>query len=338
MPRSTTIYSGWGWDEVTASAILATALLRKGYRIYVEFPSPSERKGLAITKSYAVGISQKDGVILRDSISIQYIPEKRLGVVLKYDSTGKSDLIMRFSNVGSLSATMLEYVETLNERVNIPEQVLCDIEAINTGEYDKVSKLGRVMLRALKVNYNSKEFRQLMYTFMMEVLRTKTLRPSEELLKENEKYDKAMELAEKILENREYIQYDKLKVIVISSKFNRELIKVNYPLLKPVTYDILMKVCKKDGVAILVQETELGHTIRVCLYRRDVSFVKVISAIPKEMSEKLNIILRGNHIIIKFRNPQESTLNNVLDVVDIIANAIVTQLRTTEQQRKPRKR
>jgi len=338
MPRSTTIYSGWGWDEVTASAILATALLRKGYRIYVEFPSPNERKGLAITKSYAVGISHKDGAILQDSISIQYIPERRLGMVLKYDSTGKSDLIMRFSNVGSLSATMLEYVETLNERVDVPEQVLHDIEAINSGEYDKVSKLGRVVLRALKVNYNSKEFRQLMYTFMMEVLRTKTLKPSEELLKENEKYDKAMELAEKIIENKEYIQYDKLKVIVISSKFNRELIKKNYSLLKPVTYDILMKVCRRDGVAVLVQETELGHTIRVCLYRRDVSFVKVISAIPKEMSEKLNIILRGNHIIIKFRNPQESTLDNVLDVVDVIANAIVPQLKAAEQQRRPRKR
>ncbi len=333
MPKSTTIYSGWGWDEVTASAVLATALLRKGYRIYVEFPSPSERRGLLIAKSYAVGISHKDGAVLQDSVSIQYIPEKKVGVVLRYDSGGKSDLIMRFSSVGSLTETMMEYVETLNERVDLPEQVLRDIRAINAGEYDRVSRVGRLMLRALKVNYNSRKFRQFMYSFMMEIIRSKTLKPSEELLKENEKFEKAIKLADEIIKRKEYIQYDKLKVIVISSKFNRDIIKNNYPLLKPVTYDILMKVCKKDGVAILVQETELGHTIRVCLYRRDVSFVKVISAIPKEMSDKLHIVLRGNHIIVKFRDPKGSTLDNVLDVVDVIANAIVTQLRATTQQR-----
>ncbi len=324
---STTIYSGWGWDETVATAVLATALLRKGYKVYIEFPAPTERRGLLITKSYAVGISHKDGAVLNNSIALQYVPDRKLGIVLRYDPAGKGEVMMRFSNMKSLTATTMEYVQTLNETVAVPEQLLRDIEYINSGEFDKLSKVGKVMFKALKVNYSSKDFRQVMYTFAMEVIRSKTIKPTPDLLAEAEKYEQAMKLGEEVLKNKEYIQYDKLKVLVISTKFSRKLIKENFNLLKPIAYDLLLKVCREDGVAILVQETELGHTIRVCLRRKDISFVNVISAIPKELSEKLNISLRGNHIIIKYRDPSESILDNVLDLTDKIALAIVTSLK-----------
>ena len=332
MPVNTTIYSGWGWDETFATAVLATALIRKGYRVYVEFPSPSERKGLVITKAYSIGLTQKDGVILNNSTAIQYVPEKKLGVVLRYDASGNSDVVMSFSNVNSITESTIEYVQTLNEDVKVPNQLIKDIERMSNGNMDKLTKIGKVMLKSLKMNYTSKEFRQIMYSFALKVITTNNLKLTDELLKEAEKYDKAVELSEEVINRREYIPYGKLKVLVISSKFSREFIRQNYQLLKPVAYDLLAKVCKNEGVAILVQETDLGHLIRVCLKDTNVSFVKVISSIPRELSDKLLITLRGSHIIIKFRNPEESTIDNALQLTDLLGTAISSALEKGSKQ------
>ena len=319
---STTIYSGWEWDDAFATAVLAKALLRKGYRVYIEFPSPPERKGLFITKAYSVGITHREGALLSNSIALQHIPEKRLGLVLKYDAGGNSDILMRFSNINSLTQGALEYIQTLNENIKIQDYLLKDIENMKNGNTDKLSKIGKIMLKSIKMNYTSKDFRKTMYAFAMEVLSSKNVKVSEDLLKEAEKYDKAMEIAQKIVDDGEYIPYGKLKVLVISSKFSRNLIKENYSLLRPVAYDLLTKVCRNDGVAVLVQETDLGHLIRICLRDVNVSFVKVISAIPKELSDRLSIQLRGNHLIIKYKDPKESTLNEILELTDKLATTI----------------
>jgi len=332
MPVNTTIYSGWGWDEAFATAVLATALIRKGYRVYVEFPSPFERKGLVITKAYSIGLTQKDGVILNNSTAIQYVPEKKLGVVLRYDALGNSDVVMSFSNVNSITESTIEYVQTLNEDVKVPEQLIKDIERMGNGNIEKLTKIGKVMLKSLKMNYTSKEFRQIMYSFALKVVTTNNLKLTDELLKEAEKYDRAVELAEEIINRREYIPYGKLKVLVISSKFSRDFIRENYQLLKPVAYDLLSKICKNEGVAVLVQETDLGHLIRVCLRDTNVSFVKVISSIPRELSDKLLITLRGNHVIIKFRNLEESTIDNALQLTDLISTAISSALEKGSKQ------
>ena len=329
---NTTIYSGWGWDETFATAVLATALIRKGFRVYVEFPSPSEKKGLLIAKAYSIGLTQKDGVVLNDSTAIQYIPEKRLGIVLKYDLQGKSDVVMSFSNINSITESTLEYVQTLNEEVRLPEQLIKDIERMSNGNIDKLTKVGKAMLKSLKMNYTSKEFRQVMYSFALKVVTTNNLKISNDLLKEAERYDKAVELAEEVVNRKEYIPYGKLKVLVISSKFSREFVRGNYQLLKPVAYDLLSKICKNEGVAVLVQETDLGHLIRVCLRDTNISFVKVISSIPRELSDKLLITLRGSHIIIKFRNLEESTLDNALQLTDVIGIAISSALENEGKQ------
>ncbi len=332
--NNTTIYSGWGWDEAVATAALAIALLRKGFKVYIEFPSPSERKKLLISRSYAVGISHKDGAIITDSIALTYVPERRLGVVMKYDGNGNGDVMMRFSNVNSLTESVLEYIQTLNEDVEIPEQLLKDITLINSGNFEKLSKTGKAMMKALKMNYMSKDFRKVMYLFALDSIKSKSVKLTEDLVREAEKYDKAMELAQQVIERREYIPYGKLKVLVISSKISRDFIKQNYALLRPIAYDLLVKVCRNDGVAILVQETDLGHVIRVCLRSVDVSFVKVIAAIPKDLSEKLIIDLRGNHLVIKFKKPEESTLDKALELTDIIATAITSSLEGKKSERR----
>ncbi len=330
---STTIYSGWGWDEVVSTAVLATALLRKGYRVYIEFPQPSERKSLLITRSYAVGITHKDGAVLNNSTAIDYLPDRKLGIVIRYDGEGKGDVLMRFSNVASLTESTIEYVQTLNEDIKIPEQLLRDLELMNKGNGEKLSKIGKTLLKALKMNYSSKDFRKVMYSFALEVINSKSLKLPEELMKEAEKYDEAIKLAERIIEEKEFIPYGKLKVLVISSKFTREFIQRNYPLLKPIAYDLLTKVCKSDGVAVLVQETELGHIIRVCLRTTEISFVNVISSIPKELSDELLITLRGNHIIIKFKEPAKSSLDSALGIVDRIATSVSTALERKRLQK-----
>jgi len=331
MPVNTTIYSGWGWDETFATAVLSTALIRKGYRVYVEFPSPQERKGLIITNAYSVGLTQRDGVLLNNSVAIHFIPERKLGIVVRYDSSGRSDIVMSFSNVNSITESTVEYVQTLNEDVKIPEQLIKDIERISNGNIDKLTKIGKAMLKSLKMNYSSKEFRQVMYSFALKVLATNDLKLTNDIIKESEKYDMAVKLAEEVINRKEFIPYGRLKVLVISSKFARKFINENYQLLKPVAYDLLAKVCKNEGVAVLVQETDLGHIIRVCLRDTKVSFVKVISSIPRKMSDKLLITLRGSHIIIKFRNPKESSLDSALQLTDIIGTAISSALEKSTQ-------
>ncbi len=325
MPSSTTIYSDWGWDEVFSSAVLAIALSRKGYKVFIEFPTPLERRGLVISRSYSVGITHRDGATLINSLALEYINDRKLGLVIKYNGEGKSEILMRFANASSLTEVTMEYVSTMNERVDVPQQILNDIVAMNNMRLDKLSRVGRIMYRALKMNYSNKEFRNLMYSFAISVITTKSLKIPDSLAREASKYDIAMDLGNKLIKNRHYIDLNGVKVITVSSKFNDDFIKKNITLLKSVAYDILVKTCRSDGFAILIQETELGHTMRVCLLRRDVSFINVIKSIPPELSQRLLITLRGNHIIIKFKNPSESSLDAMLDIATKIVSAVATR-------------
>jgi len=317
-----TIYSGWDWDDILSSAVLAQALLRKGFKIFLEFPSPQELRNLIINKAYSVGISHKDGVRLINSTSLQYITEKRLGLVLRYDDGGRPSTIMRFANVNTLTEVALEYVQTLNEYVDVPKQLLEDVAFMSSGRLDKLSRIGRIMHRALKMNYGNKEFRSIMYNFVFNAIATKSLKIPEALIREAGKYDEAIKIARKLLKEERYVTTDNIKVLVISSKYDDELVRENISLLKPVAYDTLLKVCRTDGVAMLILETGLGHTLRVCLNRRDISFVNIVKSIPREASSKLIITMRGNHIIVKFRKPSESTLNAVLDIALSMARGV----------------
>ena len=325
MSSSTTIYSGWTWDEVVGSAALATALIKKGKRVFIEFPSPQEVKSLVINGAYAVGISHREGAILRNTIAIKFFSDKKLGVIFRYDGAGKPEAIMKFANVKSVTETILEYVLTLNEKIEIPEQLLNDIMSMNELRLDKLSRVGKIMYKALKMNYNNKEFRKAMYNFALNAIKTKSLKLPESVIREATKFDEALKIASKLVKEEHYIKYDSIPLLVVSTKFDDEFIKENFSLLKPIAYDLLLKLCRSNGLGMLILETDLGHTLRICLHKKDLSFVKIISSIPRELSERLLISLRGNHIIIKYKNPSESSLDNVLDLVNKITASILEE-------------
>ncbi len=321
VPMATTIYSGWNWDEVLGSAVLATALIKKGYRVYLEFPAPNELRELVISKAYAVGIGNRSGAVFRDVTAIEYRNERKLGLVLKYDELGNSSVVMRFANMSSLTETVLEYVTTLNVTIKVPQELLNDVRLLNEAKYDKLSKIGKTLFRAFKMNYNNKEFRNLMYSFAFNAVNYGSLKLPEELIKEANKYFEALKIANRIVKEKRYETINGVKVLVISDKYGDEVVREYFDTIKPVAYDLLLRVCKSDKFALLVLRTEYGHTLRVCLQRTDISFVKLISAIPEDLSDKLLISLRGNHMIIKFKDASESSLDNMLKLCEIIVNA-----------------
>ncbi|MCD6278795.1 MAG: hypothetical protein J7J11_03840 [Desulfurococcales archaeon] len=323
MSTSTTIYSGWTWDEVVGSAALATALIKKGKRVFIEFPSPQEVKSLIISGAYSIGISHREGAILRNTTAVKFFGDKKLGVIFKYDGSGRSEIIMKFANVRSVTETVLEYVLTLNEKIDVPDQLLNDIVNMNEVRFDKLSRVGKIMYKALKMNYNNKEFRREMYNFALNAIKTRSLKLPETVVREAAKFDEALRIAGRLIKEEHYVKYDTIPLLVVSTKFNDNFIRQNFSLLKPIAYDLLLKLCRSNGLGMLVLETDLGHTLRVCLHKKDLSFVKIISSIPREVSEKLLISLRGNHIIIKYKNPSESSLDNVLGLVDKITSSIL---------------
>ena len=323
MSTSTTIYSGWTWDEVVGSAALATALIKKGKRVFIEFPSPQEVKSLIISGAYSIGISHREGAILRNTTAVKFFGDKKLGVIFKYDGSGRSEIIMKFANVRSVTETVLEYVLTLNEKIDVPDQLLNDIVNMNEVRFDKLSRVGKIMYKALKMNYNNKEFRREMYNFALNAIKTRSLKLPETVVREAAKFDEALRIAGRLIKEEHYVKYDTIPLLVVSTKFNDNFIRQNFSLLKPIAYDLLLKLCRSNGLGMLVLETDLGHTLRVCLHKKDLSFVKIISSIPREISEKLLISLRGNHIIIKYKNPSESSLDNVLGLVDKITSSIL---------------
>jgi len=320
---STTIYSGWTWDEVVGSAALAAALIKKGKRVFIEFPSPQEVKSLIISGAYTIGISHREGAILRNTTAIKFFNDKKLGIIFRYDGSGRSEIIMKFANVRSITETVLEYILTLNEKINVPEQLLNDIVSMNELRLDRLSRVGKIMYKALKMNYNNKEFRREMYNFALNAIKTKSLKLPEPVIREATKFDEALKIAGKLVREEHYIKYNTIPLLVVSTKFDDEFIKENFSLLKPIAYDLLLKLCRSNGLGMLVLETDLGHTLRICLHKKDLSFVKIISSIPRELSEKLLISLRGNHIIIKYKNPSESNLDNVLSLVNKITASIL---------------
>jgi len=320
---STTIYSGWTWDEVVGSAVLATALIKKGKRAFIEFPSPQEVKSLIISGAYSIGISHREGAILRNTTAVKFFGDKKLGIIFRYDGSGRSEIIMKFANVRSVTETVLEYALTLNEKIDVPDQLLNDIVNMNEVRLDKLSRVGKIMYKALKMNYNNKEFRREMYNFALNAIKTRSLKLPETVVREAAKFDEALRIAGRLIKEEHYVKYDTIPLLVVSTKFNDDFVRQNFSMLKPIAYDLLLKLCRSNGLGMLVLETDLGHTLRVCLHKKDLSFVKIISSIPREISEKLLISLRGNHIIIKYKNPSESSLDNVLGLVDKITSSIL---------------
>ncbi len=324
--QSTSIYTRAGLDEVLATAILSNVLTTKGARVFIEFVPQPLRNPIKIIKSYAVGLTPSQVVSLTNTIGFHVVPEKKLSVVTKYDESGRGEVLMSLSETSTLTQTVLEYVETLNTVVEIPDQLLKDVVFYVTGRVSEMSKVGKALTKAVKMNYNSTDFSNTLYIYFTNVIRTKLYKLSAEIEREAAKHDEALKLIDELLRSENLIPYGPLRVAVISRSFDKQLIKNNYWLLKPLTYDLLTRLCREDGVGMVVLETELGHTLRICLGIKDISFVNVISSLPRELSSELNVMLKGNHVMIKFKDPSRSSLDAVLNVVDVIASNIAPLL------------
>ncbi|MEM2021743.1 MAG: hypothetical protein QXP80_05920 [Zestosphaera sp.] len=324
--QSTSIYTRVGLDEVLATAILSNVLTSKGVRVFIEFVPQTVRNPVKIIKSYAVGLTPSQTVSLTNTIGFQVVPEKRLGIVTKYDESGKGEVLMSLSETSTLTQTVLEYVETLNTVAEIPDQLLKDVISYATGRVSEMSKVGKALVKAVKMNYNSTDFSNTLYIYFTNVIRTKLYKLNAEIEREAAKHDEALKLIDELLKSDNLIPYGPLRVAVISRSFDKQVIKDNYWLLKPLTYDLLTRLCREDGVGMVVLETELGHTLRICLGVKNVSFVNIISSLPKELSSELNVMLKGNHVMIKFKDPSRSSLDTILNVVDVIASNIAPLL------------
>lgn len=331
----TTIYTGWGWDEVFATAVLSKALTNRGYSIFLEFPTPSEIRKLVITGGYAVGFSHRDGAKFLDSYAAYTLPEKRLGFVTYYGRNSSMETVMKAEGVTTTTEVVLMYASTaLGTTVKVPEQVLSDIKALKEGRISDLSKSGKVLYRAYKMNYVNRAFRELMYRYAINIINTGSVKPTPEIAAEAKKYDEALELAKKLLAEKRYVSFGNAKVIVISREFD-EFIAQNFDLLRPISYDILMKVCNHDGFAMLIQETELGHTLRVCLKTTKVSFVDLIDQLTEDLSERLDITLKRHQLLVKFKDSKEATLDNMLHVASVMATPLVN-LRVRREKREKR--
>ncbi|MEM0014054.1 MAG: hypothetical protein QXS42_06470 [Zestosphaera sp.] len=324
--QNTSIYSKVGLDEVLATAILSNTLTSKGVRVYVEFVPQTIKTPLKIVRSYAVGLTPSQFISIYSSTGFHILSEKKLGIVTKYDDSGKGEILMSLSETTTLTQTILEYIQTLNAAVELPEQLLKDVTSYTSGRVNDMSKIGKALAKAVKVNYNSTDFPNVLYTYFLNVIRSRSYKLNPEVEKEATKYDEALKLIDEILNSENVIRYGPLRVAVVSRDFDKQIIKDNYWLLKPLTHDMLSKLCREDGVGMVVLETELGHTLKVCLGVRSVSFVNIISSLPKELSSELSVSLRGSHVMIKFKDPSKSSLDTMLNVVDIIASNIVSLL------------
>ena len=322
----TSIYAKTGLDEVLATAVLSSALNSRGVKTYIEFVPQVVKNPIKIIKSYVIGITPSPSISIYSSIGLLLIPEKRLGVVTKYDSTGKSEVLMSLSETHTLTQVALEYVQTLNISIDPPEQLIKDIMLLTIGKPAEASKVGKALAKAMRIYYNSPEFLNNLYTYFLQVLRTKSYKLSPEIEEKAMKYDEALKLVDELLKSDSLLNYGPLKVAVISRNFEKPLIKDNYRLLKPLVNEILVKLCKEYEIGMVVLETDLGHTLKICLGSRKISFVNIISSIPKELSSELNVTLKGNHVLIKFKDPSKSSLDTVLGIADSIATGLAPLL------------
>ncbi len=325
------IYTRVGLDEILATAVLSTALVNKGIKAYVEFVPQIVKNPLKITRSYVVGVTPSSNIGIYSSIGFHLIPEKRLGVVTKYDDAGKSEILMSLSETYTLTEVALEYVQTLNASIDPPEQLIKDIIHVTTGRPTEASKVGKALVKAIKIGCSSPDFLSNLYAYFLQVLRTKSYKLSPEIEERAARYDEALRLIDELLKTDNLLNYGPLRVAVISRSFEKPLIRDNYKLLKPLVNELLIKLCKEDGIGMVVLETDLGHTLKICLGSRRISFVNIISSLPKELSDELNVTLKGNHVLIKFKDPSKSSLDAVLSIADSIATGLTPLLSSTSK-------
>jgi len=314
-PRATTVYAGLTWDDVVGAAALAAALGRKGYRVYVDLPTRAELSSLRILKSYAVGIQPKGGVSIVSSIAMIYSRTKRMGYVFKYDDSGRGEILMKLSTVNSATEVVKEYLSTINADIEIPQQLIDDIIAMNNGGLSRLSKVGRVLYGVYKLKSNDKNVRLMLYNYAYSSILTKNLKLPQELLLLYGEYEKSLKLVDELIKGDRFVTIGPYKVALISSKHSDEFVAKNIEYLRPFAPDILAHLCRQSSPAFMIYEEYPNiHEVRACV-KYNVSIVKVVDSVPKELLDKVSISTTPTSVTIEFINPQDASLDRALEVV-----------------------
>lgn len=317
-PRAITVYAGLTWDDIVGAATLAVALGRKGYRVYVDLPTREDLSNLRIVRSYAVGIQPKGGVCLINSTAMVYSKSKRAGYVFRYNENGQGEMLMRLSTVNSVTEVVKEYLLTINSEVELPQQLLDDVVAMNNGGLNKLSKIGRMIYGVHKIKGGDRNTRLLLYNYAYNSILTKNLKPPQELASLYGEYEKALKLVEDLVKEERLVEIGQYKVAVVSSKHSDDFIINNFGYLKLFASDILSSICRQSSPAFLIYE-DLGgvHEIRVCV-RYNISIARVVDAIPRDAVDRVTVTTTPSSITIKFLDPGEATLDNSLHLVSQI--------------------
>ncbi|MCX8184941.1 MAG: hypothetical protein RMI56_02420 [Sulfolobales archaeon] len=319
---TTTVYAGLTWDDIVGAAALAVGLGRKGYRVYVDLPIREEFNNLKILKSYAVGIQPKSGVSIFNSVAMIYSRSRGVGYVFKYDDNGRSEILMKLSTVRSATEVVNEYLATISAAVEIPQQLVDDIVAMNNGGINKLSKIGRVIYGVHKLKVNDKNVRLTLYNYAYSSIATKNLKLPEELLALYGEYDRSVKLVSELIKEDRFITIGPYKVALITSKHSDEFVVNNLSYLKPFASEILSHICRQSSPAFLIYEGSPNvHEIRACV-RFNVSIVKVVDSIPKEVLDKVKISTTASSVTIEFNNPLDASFENALDLVTQIISGL----------------
>jgi len=317
--RSTTVYAGLTWDDILGTAVLAAALARRGFRVYVDLPTKEELRGLRIVRSYAVGIQPRNGVTFSNSTAMVYSRPKRMGYVFRYYEDGRGEVIMRLSSVSSVTEVVKEYLPTINADIEVPKQLLDDVIAMGNGGLERVNKIGRTIYGVCRLRCNDKSVRQMLYSYAYSAVTTGNLKLPQEILNLYAEYEKALKLAEAVVKEDRVVSVGPYRVVVVSSKYSDELVSSNIGYLRPLATDILNQVCRRSSPAFLIYEDESGvHSIRVCV-RFNVSIARVVDSIPRELLDKLSVSTSATSVSIEFLDPSAATLERALELVGQMA-------------------
>ncbi len=321
MPSST-IYASRNLDAVFAASALAATLCKKGYRIFVEFPRPSDMSKVSIVNSYSVDITHLNTVQIRNSVAITHIPMKRLGYVYKYDNDGRYNVMMKLSNVNSTLEVVLEYVKILNDSIHVNQELLKDIARIKLKEMQKLTRMGRTIYYAYMWGVGRDETLLSLYNYAYTIFTSKNMKLSPEIERDAKNYEYALSLINTVVKENRYDMVGDIATVILSSKYDgNELVRGNINYLKVVANELLSNLCREHRISAIVDEDVSGHSIRLCINRNlSVDASKIIERLPNEILGVIDYKATKNYAYIVFRNSELATLENMLKLLQKLSS------------------
>ncbi|MEM0361355.1 MAG: hypothetical protein QXY36_03575 [Sulfolobales archaeon] len=333
MPSSTTIYTSRSLDAIFGTAALAATLFKKGFKVFVEFPKPSEMSKISITNSYAVDITHLSNVQIRNSVAMTHVPMKRLGLVYRYDGNGRYSTTMKLSNINSTLEVVVEYVKTLNDNVFVPQELLKDLARIKAKDLSKLTRVGRSIYYAYKWGLDRDETLLSLYNYAYTLFTSKNMKITPEIERDAKNYEYALSLINTIIKERSYEVFGDIATIVISSKYNNhELIKNNINYLRVVSSELLGNLCREHKISVLVNEGTSGYDIRLCVNKDlNIDADRIIRSLPNNILDMVDFKTAKTHAYIVFKNSELATLENALKLTQTLVSTSATFINHSQQ-------